>query len=249
MIIIRQNVIMKINLIGNGNVAWHLTEALAPFCEITTVNSHTLEGADPAATVTFIAVSDNAIADIAGRLGHQAGIVVHTSGATPLNILSDKLERSGVIWPLKSLTKGESTDYSKLPLFIEAKNEDDLKILKEICSRISSEVHVVNSDTRLKLHLAAVFANNFTNHLVALGQDILLQEGMDPRLLVPFVKDALDKLESGTARDMQTGPARRGDSKTMDRHLGLIKDDKMKSEVYRVISQSIIQMYKNLSSK
>lgn len=240
---------MKINIIGNGNVAWHFIEALAPFCEITTVNPHTLEEVDPSASVTFIAVSDNAIADIAERLGHQEGIVVHTSGATPLNILSDKLERSGVIWPLKSLTKGESTDYSKLPLFIEAKNEADLKILKEICSRISSEVHVVNSDTRLKLHLAAVFANNFTNHLVALGQDVLHQEGIDPRLLVPLVKDAVEKLESGTARDIQTGPARRGDSKTMERHLGVIKDDKMKSKVYRVLSQSIIQMYKLLLNK
>ncbi|MCM1291595.1 MAG: DUF2520 domain-containing protein [Prevotella sp.] len=234
---------MKICIIGNGNVAWHLSKALAGKCELCQVNSRTLEGLTEDADVYIISVSDEAIPHVVSHLSnrHISGLVVHTSGSTPLSSLESFYDRCGVMYPLQTFSKGSKLNYNEIPMFIEARAEDDLPILQKVAHLISPHCYQVNSKTREKFHIAAVFSCNFVNHLFGISADILHKEGLPFDVLKPLVHQTVKKcFEISNPFLGQTGPAARHDFTTMRKHLNILQDNYTLQQIYSLLSKSIM---------
>ncbi|UII79805.1 Rossmann-like and DUF2520 domain-containing protein [Flagellimonas sp. CMM7] len=248
---------LSIVIVGTGNVARHLFNAFAESREVKVVqvvgrNKNCLERFSKmcaisndfaqiaTADVYIIAVKDDAIAKVSQSLTSKKGIVVHTSGAVEM----DSLESSnrGVFYPLQTFTMGKTLDFKSIPICIEAKQDTAITVLRMLGEAISDKVHEITSAQRKKLHLAAVFANNFTNHLYRISESICLEEGLSFELLQPLILETAQKVQSITPKDAQTGPARRGDKKSIQNHLNLLKDKKQ-TELYTLFSEAIKKVY------
>lgn len=195
----------------------------------------------------IIAVSDNAIGGVSEAIAPYiaSGIVCHTSGATPIERLSGKITRRGVFYPLQSFSGGK-IDWKDVPFFIEAVDKKDAQILMTFAKQFSSEVYEVDSVRREKVHLAAVFVNNFVNHIFTLSDKIIEEQNLPKNLLRRLIYSTFENIIRGEdSYSLQTGPARRGDMVTLNRHLALLNNDIFSAEVYKVISNSILNMYKN----
>jgi predicted short-subunit dehydrogenase-like oxidoreductase (DUF2520 family) len=188
----------------------------------------------------FLAVSDRAIEKLAHDLEAFTGILVHCSGATP--ILTNR-PKTGVLYPLQSFSKEQLTDFSVVPLLVEGSTKEAENILVEIANNLSRHVERATSTERLKLHLAAVFAQNFSNHLIALAQEYVKGEGLNFTLLEPLLKLGIETAISSDAKALQSGPARRGDQITIDKHLNLLEKHKGLLHLYQTLSKSIEQTY------
>ena len=191
----------SINVVGTGNVGTHLARAFRSISpefgfEVRCISSRTLDEIDTDAILTVIAVSDSAIDEVASRLPDLSGIVAHTSGATPLSVLSGRFSRAAVFYPLQSLSAAKTVNYRNLPILIEAADENDFTILEDIAGQFSDMVSRADSDTRGRLHVGAVFANNFTNHMIAQAEAILEKEGLDKSFLQPLIQETFSKISS-----------------------------------------------------
>lgn len=198
-----------------------------------------LQELTPTADLYIISVSDDAIAGIVERIPRTSGIIVHTSGATPLSALSDTIQHAGVFYPLQTFSRGLSMEGVDIPIYIEATNEGVYTLLHSIANRISKQVYAADSTTRNQLHLSAVFVCNFANHLFAIGERLLEDNGLDPSALRPLIGQTVSKLSQMPARQAQTGPAVRNDEKTMARHIKLLEGNAELQEIYRLLSHSI----------
>lgn len=257
---------MKITLIGSGNVATHLgknlvdvgheiiqvfsrnllkAKRLADEVEAEYINS--LDNLSKDAELYVIAVKDDAIGPVAAKLemlGMQQKLVVHTSGATPMSIFekfANSMIRVGVFYPLQTFTKSRDLDFSGVPLCIDASSLDDRNLLTDLAYDISSEVYTIDDEQRACLHLAAVFVNNFTNHLYGIAAEILKSEDLDFEMLFPLIQETVDKLYAGTPKEMQTGPAIRNDQATIARHLDHLRENPEWQEIYRILTKNIQQ--------
>jgi predicted short-subunit dehydrogenase-like oxidoreductase (DUF2520 family) len=248
---------MKVTFIGSGNVATHMAVALksagAHLHQIWSKNpdhaaalSDTV-GASPVtdlseiesgADLLVIAVKDDAIAEVSNALKGFPGLVVHTSGATGLDILSS-FESYGVLYPLQTFSKGRPIDFTKVPLFVEANNLKTLNKLKDIASGLSSSVYEASGDQRKALHLSAVFACNFVNHLYALGNQVLQDNGLDFAMLRPLISETAEKVQFDMPLHVQTGPAVRNDEQTIRKHLELLEGKPELQEIYETLTKSI----------
>nr|WP_298927130.1 DUF2520 domain-containing protein [uncultured Allomuricauda sp.] len=247
----------SIIILGTGNLAQHLchsfsevssinliqvfgrnTETLKKFSTYAETCSNPNEIKD--ADVYIIAVKDDAIAKVSQSLTSKKGIVVHTSGAVEMDAIESV--NSGIFYPLQTFTKGKAIDFKSIPICIEAKQSSALQVLRILGEAISETVYEITSDQRKKLHLAAVFANNFTNHLYSISEDICLQEGLPFELLQPLILETAKKVQSITPKEAQTGPARRDDKKSIQNHLSLLKDKKQ-TELYILFSEAIKKVY------
>ena len=239
---------LKVNIIGRGNVATHLIKAFlgAQDVAVTIVNPHTLEELDLDAEVTLISVSDNAITEVLGNLPEMKSVIVHTSGATSMDIFSNRKESCGVFYPFQTFSKDKELDYSTIPFFIEGSDSHAEDVLTELASRISRSVYKADSYRRKVMHVAGVFACNFANHLWAIAHDILKDNEMDFSVLRPLLQETLRKTETIKPFDGQTGPAVRNDSKTINSHLEFLKDSQVNQDVidiYNLLSRSIIDSH------
>jgi predicted short-subunit dehydrogenase-like oxidoreductase (DUF2520 family) len=253
---------MKVVCIGSGNVATHFTQALnAAGHSIVQIWSKGLKNAKilgnslqaPAisnweelnqdADLYLIAVRDDAIAGVAEQLQDIQGLVLHTSGATALTALS-LLKRSGVLYPLQTFSKAKAVDFKLVPLCIEASKPADLSMLRDLATQLSSKVYDVDSKQRKILHLAAVFACNFTNHLYHISSSILEENQLDFAMLHPLIQETVDKIQTETPFNAQTGPALRNDQVTMDAHINLLKSSPEFKEIYINLSDSIKKTHK-----
>lgn len=231
---------MKINIIGTGNVGTHLARALRDKATVFHVSSRSLSGICDSADLSILAVSDNAIAEVAERLKGMTGIIAHTSGSTPIDILHPYTAHPAVVYPLQTFSRDKELSYHDLPIFIEAGNAEDLELTISAMRLISRNIREADSLTRRRMHLAAVFACNFANHCVALGQSIMRQEDLDPTLLTPLLEETFNKiLHSPDAAQVQTGPAVRHDTLTLSRHMEALNQDKNLQNIYRLLSDSI----------
>jgi predicted short-subunit dehydrogenase-like oxidoreductase (DUF2520 family) len=257
---------MKTALIGSGNVAWHLGKALqAAGYEIVAVYSptaaHSTELADqlsPAipvaspdlsqtgAELVLIAVPDAALADVASSLKVPQGtIVVHTSGSQPLAALQGIAgARLGVFYPLQTFSKTKPVDFRTIPVLLEAEDEQTLQILQDVAASISNEVHAVNSNKRKQLHLAAVFACNFTNHLLGISRELLEQAQLPAALLQPLIQETIAKAMQQHPFAVQTGPAVRHDQNVIDAHLHMLQGAPLNQQLYQLLTQSIQEQQK-----
>ncbi|MCE2612361.1 DUF2520 domain-containing protein [Flavobacteriaceae bacterium D16] len=251
---------LKIVLLGTGNLATHLFKA---FSETKTVNVVQVFGRNSAGLTFFeekvdttddpgklqkadiyvCAVSDDAIELVAQYPPQEDSIVVHCSGAVGLSALPKEIKR-GVFYPLQSFTKGSQVDFSQVPVCVEAEKQEVLDILLALGNSISETCIPIDSDQRKALHLAAVFANNFTNHLLHRASVICEEYNLPFSLLKPLIGETINKLDSLSPLEAQTGPARRGDKDTQQEHMKLISDMQGR-EIYRILSQAIGDTYGN----
>lgn len=251
-------VMIQIILIGGGNLAGHLASVFSKTAglQLVQVYNRTLDKiksfekfteitddiqALAKADLYVICVSDIGITEVSRNLPHLNGLVVHTSGATPLSVLETHTRR-GVWYPLQSFTTHRVPDFKEIPICIESHDPQDLLLLKQVAELISNAVYDIDSNQRMQLHLAAVMVNNFVNHLYYLGFDFLEKHQLPAQILFPLIKETAMRIHEVNPYDAQTGPAKRGDIPTMTRHLNLIEDDTQKA-LYKLISHSITQTY------
>lgn len=168
--------------------------------------------------------------------------LAYTSGSVSLESLPARAE-IGVFYPLQTFSKNSSIDLSKVPFLIEANNKEFADELFSLASRLSDNVSYADSELREKIHITAVWVNNFTNHMIYLAQNFANSNGVDFKLLKPLLKETIHKLDSMSAYDAQTGPARRGDLQTLAKHLSHL--DGIEKEIYELISKSIHERYLN----
>lgn len=257
-----------IDIIGTGNVATHLHKAFSAVREIADVvmiNPHTFEGKRSKVDYTLIAVKDDAIPEIAKKIQHfNCGIVAHTSGSTSLatlvnahaeshaapdlNRIATKTETGisgyGVFYPLQTFSKNVDLNYSEIPIFIEGSDKTSEAYLLNLASLISDKVLRADSHQRRILHIAGVFACNFTNHLIGISQEILEANNLQLESLKPLVNETLRKaFLSDNPYKLQTGPAVRGDESTMNAHLELLDSFPEMKNVYKTLSNSIIEKH------
>ena len=254
--------IKKVLMIGAGNLSTQLSLALQKKgIQIVQVYSRTEKSAKALAVnlacgyttdlnelnsnvdLVVISISDNEIKKFSEQLNFKNLLVVHTSGSIPMADLSAASNCVGVFYPLQSFSKGKKIDFSPIPLFIETNNLDDKNRLVELGKLLSNSVHLLNSEQRKKLHLAAVFVNNFTNHLFAIGQQLCKENGLDHSVLKPLITETIQKAFELSPLEAQTGPAKRGDKIVMNEHLSMLTDHDLYQKIYTFVSNSIYKTY------
>lgn len=202
------------------------------------------------ADLYLLCVSDATIAPLAAALPIPAeAAVVHTAGGIGIEALPDRFARRGVFYPLQTFTRGREVDFSEIPVFVEGCDEPFTAELETFARRLSRSVRRADSARRIRLHLAAVFACNFVNHLYALGGEVLRSTGLPFETLGPLIAETAAKaIDSGDPAHVQTGPAVRGDCTTLERHLAALKnDDPRLRELYETLSKEIWETSKKTS--
>ena len=244
---------IQVVVLGSGNLASHLTKALiqSDKIELKQVYGRTKESLQAIdnqidkisdlkllaeADIYIIAISDDHIASFSETLPLKDKFVVHTSGSVPYSALSTH-NRRGVCYPLQSFTKDTDLNFTEIPICIEAENNEDLLLLERLASSLSKEVYFIDSDQRKKLHLAAVFVNNFVNHLYHIGHEICSQEVLPFEILKPLIAETARKIQDMSPKEAQTGPARRNDLKTIHEHQELLSQEQ--KALYQLLTNSI----------
>ena len=192
-------------------------------------------------TIYIIAVKDDALELVAKQLKLKDKIVVHTSGSVSMEVLKKSSKNYGVFYPLQTFSKEKKSDFKIIPICIEANNSNTSTTLEYFAKSISGNVKRVNSEQRKKIHLAAVFACNFSNHMYAIAEQLLGKDKLSLDLLKPLIEETANKIKNARPSKVQTGPASRNDKKTMDAHLKLLSKDKNLQKMYELISKSIVK--------
>lgn len=250
---------MKTAILGSGNVAFALGQRLKRTgTAISGIYArNTVEGKKLAhicgceytgdlsalaeSDLYILAVSDSAIGELSEKLAESAssGVVVHTSGGTPLSALSGHIRNRGVLYPFQTFSKGREVDFSDVPVFIEAADADVLSVIRQFALKISPFVLQADSQQRRVIHLSGVFACNFVNHLYAAAEKILDEAALPFDMLNPLIRETAEKaIEKGDPARLQTGPAVRGDEITLQKHREMLHDEHLK-KIYDLLSASI----------
>ncbi len=250
-------VMLTIVLLGNGNVAHHLYQAINSsatvrvvqvygrneqglkdfeYNTLVTTSAETIVDAD----LYLIAVNDDAIPEVAAGIRQKKGLVAHTSGAVPITSLPNS--RRAVFYPLQSFTRDIPVNFTTIPICLEAEHEKDFQVLEVLAKSLSRTVCRMDSQQRLQLHLAAIFANNFSNYLYYLAQEICKEQEINFELLHPLILETANKMRFLPPKKAQTGPARRQDAATMQKHLEMLKNPTHRN-IYEVMSHSIQELY------
>jgi len=250
---------INVSIIGSGNVAnYFASQFIRSGIQINGVWSHNTEHAISFASefganrvehlsdfvnfetdLILIAVKDDSIRDIAEQLP-KGKLVVHTSGFTDINTLTEFHSRSGVFYPLQTISKASRLEPEMVPIMLESSNSSDLNLLQELCVNCGFAFYNLNSEKRKMAHLAAVFINNFSNHLAFIAQKLIEENQLDFAVLKPLILETANKLQYLNPADSQTGPALRGDDQTMKSHLKLLESHPEFKELYRLMSDLII---------
>lgn len=256
---------MRISFMGAGRVAHHLAHVLSQHHQIVQIYSRTLATAQTLATqvkataitnieelnpevdLVIIAVSDQAIASIIAEVHQQLPnvLIVHTSGSTDIEVLAQIHARAGVFYPLQTFSLERQINWSDTPIFVEAKSEDDLVLLAELANQLSTRVYSYTSAQRLSLHLAAVFACNFSNYCYDMAKQIVDAQHVDFSLLYPLILETANKVLNNDPKQMQTGPAMRGDQNILKMHEQMLQKAQREDlkNIYQLMSQQILQSH------
>ena len=248
---------MKTVIIGSGNVAYHLAKAFTQNnikvhqiygrneIELSKISSEfkipysnqNLEEAE----LYIIAVSDSSVEHVSELIKNENALVAHTSGSLPKEVLKGNYRKAS-FYPLQTFSKTKNLDYSKIPFFIEADNQIDEKSLFELASIISDNVEVSDYEKRKYIHLTAVFACNFVNHLFARAKEISDSQDLDFNYFLPLINETVEKIHHLDPKLAQTGPAVRGDERVLKLHEELITN-KEQLDIYKTLNESIKKMY------
>ena len=254
----------KITLIGSGNTATTLGGSLqGAGHEIVQVWSRSAENAAKLSLMLgcshtadlnqlnnesdfyLITVKDDAIETVASKLSLADKIVAHTSGVRSKELLKTVTDNYGIFYPNVSMTKGVSVDLSTVLIMIEGCNDTTVRKLKQLADTISSNAKVVEERQRQSLHVAAVFANNFSNHLFAISENILVENGLSFDNIRPMISLHLTSLMRQSPSMLQTGPGVRKDHTAIEKHLELISSNKELKQIYLMMTRSIQEWDKN----
>lgn len=245
-------------MIGAGNVSTHISRHLfSKGHRILGVYSRSLESASvlareldcPAITdpdkvpeqadFYILCVPDSSIPEVLATFKGRHGIWLHTAGAVGMEVFDGLQGAYGVLYPLQTLSKDQSISLDSTPFLVEGSSEEVKETIIRLGENLSKEIHEVDSASRRIIHLAAVFANNFTNHMVHIAKEILDEQQLDKQLLNPILEETVRKILSLGARDAQTGPALRNDKETMEKHRDLLKAHPEWEKLYTFISRDI----------
>jgi len=251
---------LSVVLIGTGNVSTKFQQAFTQSEEVCLLGVHgskkrsgnilpsglkiqEISKVDENADIIVIAVADDAIASVRKELGNPKTLVVHTAGCIPMEALAP-MKRRGVFYPLQTLSADREVDFNSLPLCLECSLEKDRELLLQLAESISKSVHWINSSERERLHLAAVFTNNFVNHMIRQADKICEEYDLPKELLHPLLNETVEKAKILGAYDAQTGPAVRGDLSVIEKHIKLISET-ARQELYKTITASIQNEYES----
>lgn len=255
-------------ILGAGNVATHLSIALkkAGF-SIKSIYSKTIESAKELALkvdshytneiseipveadLYIISVKDTVVEEIIKHLNLKNGVIVHTAGSISLDVFENQFKNYGVFYPLQTFSKSRNIDFSNIPICIEANNKQlEIKLLN-LANNLSSSVYLINSEKRKILHLAAVFACNFANHMFSAATVILDQSGVSFDLLKPLIIETAQKAIDSNPIKAQTGPAVRNDQNVIHKHLEMLKDNSEFEKIYSFVCDSIFILNQKKENK
>lgn len=237
-------------ILGTGKVAGHLIKACinSPMINLIQVYNRSLNGLTlykdllPTTTeldqlkkakIYIVALPDDVLKSV--NLSHLQGLIVHTSGTQSFQVLNAK--RRGVFYPAQSFTKEKNINFKGVPICIETEFAVDYNLLQNFAQMIARDVYPIDEENRQKLHLAAVFANNFSNRVMGIAYDICKENHIDFKILQPLLQETFLKTQILPPTVAQTGPAVRNDQQTIDKHLKQLKGtDK---DVYKILTKSI----------
>ena len=250
---------IKLAIIGTGNVAFHLAKAFysspavnvevvlgrsekalvdfKAFANVVSVDWNILQDVD----VILIAVSDTAIEAVSRKIKNTQALVVHTSGSTTLDVLNHH-KRIGVFYPLQTFSKSSELNYSDIPFCIEVKLETDLNVLESLAHALNAKKYRIDSKQRAALHLAAVFSNNFSNHILTEAEKLCEERQVPFKLLQPLMEETIQKAFSIGPQAAQTGPAKRSDTVTLNKQLSDLHTKEQKN-IYTTLTQAIQDYY------
>lgn len=249
---------INIVILGSGNVATLLGTSLSKAgYNIIQVWSRNLEHAEAlakllhaqftddigqvvdSADLYILSISDDAIPSVVSKIKPINGIIVHTSGSTSIDIFRDKFSHYGVFYPFQTFSIGKDVDFKKVPILIEGSESTSLSALKSVALSISDKVQECSSDQRKILHIAAVFACNFTNYFYTISQKLLEENGLAFDLIRPLILETALKVQEIMPGEAQTGPAARNDLSIINSHLEQLKNEPELSAIYRLLSDQI----------
>lgn len=255
---------MEVVFIGSGNVATQLGLALKEKgAIIKQVYSRSFSNAEklarkldaePVSEISeiymdadyyFYALKDNALKSVLNKIDMPSGIQVHTGGSISIREFEGFSTRFGVFYPLQTFSVDKAVDFSKIPIFIEGCNQEIQIKLLELGNMLSEKVYIMNSEGRKKLHLAAVFACNFTNYMYDIAFQTLMNSGIPFEVIFPLIDETADKIKTITPFQAQTGPAVRMDQATISKHLSMLSKNKDAKNIYKVLSKSIHKRHKS----
>lgn len=248
---------MRIVFIGAGNLATHLAEACKTAGhEILQIYSRTKENAvtladktsaeavndlsqvNPAAHIYLFSVKDDALPAVIEQMPQTGGVWAHTAGSLSMNLFAARHAERGVLYPLQTFSKHRKIDFGSIPIFVEGSSAATTCLLEELAGTLSGNVQRLSGEKRRFLHLAAVYACNFVNHMYTLAAEITHKEEIPFDLLLPLIAETAAKVTTMAPRDAQTGPAVRYDEKVMAKHRALLNDPEME-KLYTLLSKSI----------
>lgn len=248
---------MNVVIMGSGNVAWHLAKAFSqkniPVVQLFGRNEKNLremsaETGIPYSTqllaeadLYLIAVSDSAIAEVSKLIPSSDALVAHTSGSVSRDTLLGNYRKS-VFYPLQTFSRSKELQYSEIPFFVDAENKDDEKKLMKLAEKISDKVMPADDEKRKYIHLTAVFACNFVNHLYARAKEIADQHTIPFHYFLPLIEETTDKIYSVDPKNAQTGPAVRNDLSVMAFQEKLLSNEEQ-LKIYKTMNESIKKMY------
>ena len=250
----------RVVLIGAGNVATHLgiglqkagweiaqvysrtsatASELASRLEVPFVTS--IEDVCTDADIYLVMVKDAALQELIPSVvkGREKALFIHTAGSMPMDVWKDNARRYGVLYPMQTFSKAREVDFASVSFFVEANGEGELSLLKEMASSLSPKVYEATSAQRTYLHMAAVFACNFANHMYALSAHLLEKNGLPFDAMLPLIDETARKVHTLHPADAQTGPAVRYDRNVIDKHLALLADHPLYRELYELTSRII----------
>ncbi|WP_297908928.1 DUF2520 domain-containing protein [uncultured Parabacteroides sp.] len=248
---------MNVVFIGAGNLATRLSlEMRKAGMNISQVYSRTKEHAETLADklgcgwtvfpekivddadLYVFSLKDAVLQEVIARVKPNNGLWVHTAGSMPISVFEGFTPKYGVIYPLQTFSKNREVDFKKIPFFLEANSLEDEKVLEKVARALSCDVRFLSSEKRKNLHLAAVFACNFTNHIYALAEKILAGQQIPREVLLPLIDETAAKVHMMPPAQAQTGPAIRYDENVINKHMAMLEDPDMR-DIYELISRSI----------
>jgi predicted short-subunit dehydrogenase-like oxidoreductase (DUF2520 family) len=255
----------SISIIGAGNLAWHLAYALETEGGVAIEEIYSrelmnakrlvsrlyqakatnqLDFSESRARLFILAVPDLYIGTVAHALTLPSdAMLIHTSGSQSISVLEGITSKIGVLYPLQTFSKQKEVDFSQIPFFIEGNSPEIIELLSEIAGNLSKEVYEMNSLERKKLHLGAVFACNFTNHLLSIAYQQLKDIHVPFEVMHPIIVETLNKALEISPIDAQTGPAKRRDINTIEAHIELLENNLLHKQIYHLLTESIQEMY------
>lgn len=258
----------SVSILGAGRVATHLGNALfqaghhivqvygrnpekanALAEKLNAEAIHDISLINPDVAMLIMAVSDDAIGSLSAELPLINGCVAHTAGFRDRHEINSKHKRKAVFYPLQTFTFEREVDFSKVPFFIEADEADDLELLRQLAAGLSPKIIASTIEQRRILHLAAVMTSNFSNALYIVAKELLDEYGLDFSVLHPLLLETAQKALEVDPREGQTGPARRNDQGTIEKHLKLLEDKPQIAEIYQLMTNYIINTYHNKTNE